>query len=230
MLSAILTTRRYHEAPLGWAIARAPTAAMRDAADITLLLRAAASGRRDDLDALLAALYTDMRRLAADHLNAERADHTLQPTALVHEAYIKLLGQRNTDWTDRLHFFAVASRLIRRILVDHARRKGAAKRGGGYAVSGVELADLPAATRGVDLIDLDNALDELAALDEQQAKIVELRFFGGLTLEEVAQELSVGRRSVDRDWAAAKAWLYFRLQDGHAAPADAREPEKSDAG
>jgi RNA polymerase sigma factor (TIGR02999 family) len=180
-------------------------------ANLTQLLRAAASGERQDLDALISAIYADLRRLAVGHMQSERDDHTLQPTAVVHEAYLKLIDQRATEWKDRIHFFAVASRVIRRILVDHARERLALKRGGGGGRISIEQTEVVAPTRGVDLVALDEALQELDAIDAQQAKIVELRFFGGLTIEEIAESLSIGRRTVDRDWQAAKAWLCFRL-------------------
>lgn len=186
-------------------------------ADITRLLRDAASGDRRDLDTLMAAIYDDMRRLAASHLQNERNDHTLQPTALVHEAYVKLVDQRVTDWKDRLHFFAVASRIIRRILIDRARARQAEKRGGGVRFD-LEDRDVPAPERGIDLIALDEALLDLAELDEQQAKIVELRFFGGCSVQEVADLLNIGPRTVDRDWQAAKAWLFCRLERGGGEP------------
>ncbi len=189
-------------------------------ANVTQLLRAAASGDRRDLDALMGAIYDDLRRLAVSHMRAEHDDHTLQPTALVHEAYLKLVDQRSTDWRDRVHFFAIASRIIRRILVDHARERLAAKRGGGLERVSLEEAEAPAPERPVDLVALDEAMKELAELSERQAKIVEMRFFGGLTLEEIADLLSVGRRTVDRDWQVAKAWLYCRLGEGSAEPAD----------
>lgn len=182
-------------------------------ANITRLLRAAASGERRDLDALMAAIYNDMRRLALSHMGAERGNHTLQPTALVHEAYMKLIDQRSTEWADRVHFFSVASRIIRRILVDHARQRNAAKRGAAYERMSIDDAELSAPAGDVDLVALDEALTELNDIDERQAKIVEMRFFGGLTLEEIAEALSLGRRSVDRDWQAAKAWLCFRLAE-----------------
>lgn len=184
-------------------------------ADITLLLRAASSGSRGDLDALMAAVYSDMRRLAAAHLGSERRDHTLSPTALVHEAYIKLIDQRKTDWNDRLHFFALGARVIRRILIDHARARDAQKRGGAIDHTMIRLGvqDVAAPERDVDLIALDEALQDLSRLDERQARIVELRYFGGCTLDEIAELLGVGRRTVDRDWHAAKAWLMVRLAD-----------------
>ena len=189
-------------------------------ANVTQLLRAAASGERRDLDVLMAALYDDMRRLAIRHLQAERADHTLQPTALVHEAYLRLIDQRCTDWRDRVHFFAIASRVIRCILVDHARARRAAKRGGGGARVDIETVELPAETPGVDLVALDQALTELATIEPTQAQIVEMRYFGGLTIDEISETLSIGKRSVDRHWSAAKAWLCFRLADAVAGAGD----------
>jgi RNA polymerase sigma factor (TIGR02999 family) len=189
--------------------------------DITLLLHAAASGQQGDLDALMGAVYQDMRRLAASHLSGERRGHTLSPTALVHEAYVKLIDQRSTNWTDRLHFFAIAARIIRRILIDHARSRDADKRGGGDRANRTMIRigeqDIAAPERDVDLIALDEALQELAQLDAQQARIVELRYFGGCTVDEVAELLRIGKRTVDRDWQAAKAWLLVRLsEDGEA--------------
>jgi DNA-directed RNA polymerase specialized sigma24 family protein len=160
--------------------------------NLTQLLRAAASGHRRDVDALLAAIYDDLRRLAIRHMQSERDDHTLQPTALVHEAYLKLIDQRSTNWKDRVHFFAVASRIIRRILVDHAREKLAAKRGG--RAERVAIEEI-----------------EPGAPPPTQAQIVEMRYFGGLTLEEIADALTIGKRSVDRSWQVARAWLCFRL-------------------
>lgn len=196
-------------------------------ANLTRLLRAAGSGDRRDLDALMAAVYHDVRRLAAGRLRAERSDHTLQPTALVHETYMKLLEQRSTEWRNRGHFFSVASRIIRRILVDHAREKLAAKRGGrgewGERVPLVDIAASEGAPR-VDLVALDEALSELEAINERQAQIVEMRFFGGLTVPEIARLLSIGTRSVDRDWRAAKAWLFRRMSDERVEAPDAARP------
>ncbi len=183
-------------------------------ADVTMLLRAAASGQRSDLDALMTAIYDDLRRLASAHMKGERGDHTLQPTALVHEAYVKLIDQRNTDWKDRLHFFAVAARVIRRILIDRAREHRAAKRGGAAAKIDLSAHDLATPAPDVDLIALDEALAELAEIDPQQARIVELRFFGGCTIDEVADVLQLGKRTVDRGWQAARAWLLVRIEGG----------------
>lgn len=193
------------------------------APSVTLLLHAAASGNQRDLDALMAAIYEDMRRLAVSHMRGERRNHTLQPTALVHEAYVRLLGQHATAWKDRLHFFAIASRIIRRILIDHARAAQAEKRGGDRTRISIDGHDAAAPLAGsragrsgpseIDLLALDEALQELAKLDEQQARIVELRYFGGCTVDEVAELLNVGKRTVDRHWQAARAWLFDRLRD-----------------
>lgn len=187
-------------------------------ANITLLLHAAASGDRRDLDALMAAIYQDMRRLAASHMESERRDHTLQPTALVHEAYVKLVDQRKTDWRDRLHFFAVASTIIRRILIDHARARLADKRGGDITRVSLDGHDpaAPDSAREVDVLALDQALGELGEIDPQQARIVELRYFCGCTIDEIAHLLDIGKRTVDREWQAARAWLFDRLRE----PAD----------
>ncbi len=182
-------------------------------ANITALLRAAASGQRNDVDALMGAIYDDLHRLAAKHLRNERIDHTLQPTALVHEAYLKLIDQRSTTWRDRNHFFAIAARVIRRILVDHARGRRAIKRGAGNERIPLENIEKATPSDSVDLVALDEALEELNQLDARQAKIVELRFFGGMGLDEIAETMEIGRRSVDRHWSAAKAWLLFRLGD-----------------
>ena len=221
-LDSARTRTRWTEA--GWPRVQRP---MSDAsANVTQLLRAAASGDRRDLDALMNAIYGDLRRLAVAHMRAERDDHTLQPTAVVHEAYLKLVDQRNTDWKDRAHFFAVASRIIRRLLVDHAREREAAKRGGGVGGRArripIEEAELAAPMPDAELVALDEALTELATLSERQAQIVEFRFFGGLTVEEIAEALGIGKRSVDRDWQIARAWLYCRLSGDDAEPGDGR--------
>jgi RNA polymerase sigma factor (TIGR02999 family) len=178
-----------------------------DAGDVSI-----DAGDRGDVDQLLAAMYDDLHALAARSLRGERASHTLQPTALVHEVYLRLIDQREADWRDRSHFYALASEMIRRILVDHARAKRAAKRGGGRAPVSLEHDQPAAAEQELDLAALDEALDELKEASPQQAKIVEMRFFGGLTIEEIAMVLEIGKRSVDREWAHAKAWLYRKLE------------------
>ncbi len=187
-----------------------------------MLLRSASTGDRADLDRLMDAIYDDLHRLAMVHLRDERPDHTFQPTALIHEAYLKLIDQRVTDWNDRLHFFAVASQIIRRILIDHARSRGAQKRGGGAARVPLELQGIEAPGTDLDLLALDDALGALASIDERQARIVELRFFGGCTLEQIATLLGVGRRTIDRDWTAAKAWLHRRLSEADAQESPTR--------
>ena len=197
-----------------------------DPANVTRLLQAAASGEREDVNALMGAIYADLRRLAAAQLRGERAEHTLQPTAVVHEAYLKLIDQRQTDWSDRNHFFAIGARVIRRILTDHARRRAAAKRGGGRERVAVEVADLPGLDRAPDLVALDEALGELAELDARQARVVELRYFGGMTVDEIAAALGIGRRTVDREWQAARTWLHLRL----AGDAESDEQGGGDGG
>ena len=166
-------------------------------------------GRGDPkaLEELTPLVYGELRRLAARHLRRERPDNTLQSTALVHEAYLRLVDQKSVRWQNRAHFFGIASQLIRRILVDHARRHHAAKRGAGeVALCLDEAAALPN-QRGVDLIALDDALVELARIDPQQSRIIELRFFTGLTVEETAEVVGISSATVKRDWTAARAWL-----------------------
>jgi len=183
-------------------------ARMDSTTDATRLLHGARQGSRGDADRLIALVYEQLRHLAARHMAAERADHTLQPTALAHEAYLRLVHQDQVDWRDRAHFLAIASEMIRRILVDHSRRKGALKRGGErcrVGLDGVEP-ELPAAN-GTDLLALDQALEELARLNDRQRRIVEMRFFGGLTIEETAEALGVSPGTVKTDWAMARAWL-----------------------
>jgi RNA polymerase sigma factor (TIGR02999 family) len=181
---------------------------------VTQLLRAWSAGSPDAQEQLLPLVYNELRRRAAGQLRRDRKGHTLQPTALVHEAYVRLLGQRNVDWQSRMHFFALASRMMRRILVDHARARAAAKRPDEAlrVTLDVELASVD--PRGCDLLMLDQALSELAALDERQGSIVELCYFGGLTEDEVAATMSVSRSTVARELRSAKAWLHRRMTSG----------------
>jgi RNA polymerase sigma factor (TIGR02999 family) len=166
----------------------------------------------EDLDALL---YGELRALAADFLRRERSDHTLQPTALVHEAWIRLSAQAGSPWDDRAQFFAIAAQAMRRILIDHARRRRADKRGGGrQRITLASDITPPLDSSGVDLLALDEALDRLAALDARQARVVELRFFAGLTVDEVAEALSVSARTVASEWRLARAWLSRALDAG----------------
>jgi RNA polymerase sigma factor (TIGR02999 family) len=184
---------------------------MTSAPDVTELLRAWSEGDADARDRLVPVVYGELRRRAAAHLRRERAGHTLQPTALVHEAYLRLVNQDRAVWLNRAQFFAVASEMMRRILVDRARARRMAKRSGQWAR--VSLAEDAAGTspREVDLLDLDAALQELAVLDERKAKVAELRFFGGLSLEEIGVALGTSVATTMRDWRAARAWLFKRL-------------------
>jgi len=156
---------------------------------------------------MLPLVYAELRRVAARQLRNERADHTLAPTALVHEVYIRLVDQRSVDWQNRAHFFGVAAQVMRRILVDHARRHGASKRGEGVRCVSIEEAKEVAASNEIPILGLDDALTRLEQIDPDLAKIVELRAFGGLTIEDAAHVLSVSPSTVKRDWRTAKAWL-----------------------
>jgi RNA polymerase sigma factor (TIGR02999 family) len=178
--------------------------------EVTRLLHAWGEGDDVARDRLIPIVYGELRRRAAAYLRHERRGHSLRPTDLVHEAYLRLCEQ-DAAWQNRDQFFGVASRLMRRILVDHARARAAAKRGGGLRIT---LADEPAprGTMQPDLLDLDAALRELAAIDERQATLVELRFFGGLRIEDSAAALGVSLATAKRDWALAKAWLFRRLK------------------
>jgi RNA polymerase sigma factor (TIGR02999 family) len=179
---------------------------------VTRLLQAWNEGDATARDELLPVVYAELRRRAAVHLRSERAGHTFHPTDLVHEAYLRLRVQ-NAGWRNRAQFFAVASQLMRRILVDHARARNAAKRGAGRPRVTLDRAE-QANPRELqpDLLDLDAALDELAAFDPVQARLVELRFFGGLTVEEAAEALALSRTTANREWEVAKSWLYRRLK------------------
>jgi RNA polymerase sigma factor (TIGR02999 family) len=180
---------------------------------ISIILKDWSAGNRQSADELLALVYDELRKIAAQYLRKERMDHTLQPTALVHEAYMRLVDLSNTNWQDRSHFYAVSANVMRHILVDHARARRAEKRGG--AVQRVALEDaISLSTKdNVDLLAVDEALKELAKFDEQQCRIVELRFFGGLTIEETAHVLDISPATVKREWAVAKAWLRRKLND-----------------
>jgi RNA polymerase sigma factor (TIGR02999 family) len=180
---------------------------------ITQLLVAWTNGDRAALEALIPAVYPELRRIAGRYLRRERVGHTLQPTALVHEAYVKLIDQDRARWQNRAQFFGVAAQLMRRILVDHARKHAAAKRGGGARP--VTLVDAMAASpdRGIDVLALDEALARLAALYPEQGRLVELRYFGGLTIEETGEVLGQSPATVKRQWAVARAWLLANLEE-----------------
>ena len=178
--------------------------------DVTGLLVAWSNGEEGADSGLMEAVHGELRRLARGYLRRERPDHSLPPTALVHEAYLKLVDQRRVRWQNRAHFFAIAARLMRRILVDHARAHGAAKRGAGIRVP-LQDADYGADPPSTDVLALDAALDRLATIDARHSRLVELRFFGGLTVEETAEALGISPATVKREWASAKAWLYQQL-------------------
>lgn len=176
--------------------------------DLTQILVDASGGQPADVaNKLMPLVYDALRKLAAQYLRSERRGHTLQPTALVHEAFMRMVDQSRVDWRGRTHFYAVGAVAMRRILIDHARARGRGKRGGGWQRVLLDEAETPEDLRDVDLVALHDALEALAALDEEQARIVELRFFGGLTVEEVAHVLGVSKRKVEGDWTHAKAWL-----------------------
>jgi RNA polymerase sigma factor (TIGR02999 family) len=179
--------------------------------EVTRLLKDWSEGRQEALDRLLPQIYAELRRLAASYLRRERPDHTLQPTALVHEAFIKLVDQRAVRWQNRAHFFGIAAQAMRRILVDHARAHAADKRGAGERAVSIDEALVTIGAPDVDLLALDEVLTRLAAIDAQQSRVVELRYFGGLTMEETAEVLNVSPATVGREWTLAKAWLYAEL-------------------
>jgi RNA polymerase sigma factor (TIGR02999 family) len=181
--------------------------------NVTILLLEWRHGDQEALDRLLPIVYSELRRIARGRLRREPAGHTLQPTDLVHEAYLRLVRLDRITIEGRAHFFALAARLMRQVLVDHVRRKRAGKRGGAVTLLGLgdDVAQLPGEPVAVDVIALDRALDELAALEPRLARVVELRAFAGLTLQETAVALDVSHATVERDWAMARAWLYRRL-------------------
>ena len=176
--------------------------------DVTILLRKLTDGDKAAPEELMPLVYDELRRLARGYMKNERTGHTLQATALVHEAYIRLVDWENVTWQNRAHFFAVAAQMMRKVLVDHARSRDAQKRGGGAQKLALdEAVSFPTAKREVDLIALDEALQSLAELDPIQAQVVELRFFGGLTIEEAAHALDTTPAIIRREWTVAKAWL-----------------------
>lgn len=181
--------------------------------DVTKLLQRWSSGDAAAADRLIPIVYAQLRRMASRHLRRERSDHTLSPTALVNELYLKMVDQRRTTWQNRAQFFGVAAQLMRRILVDYARAHAAEKRGAGATLIPLSDAESEGAPQIVtDIIDVDDALERLAHLDPDQVRIVELRFFAGLTVEETALVLKRSERTVKREWRLAKAWLHHELR------------------
>lgn len=184
-----------------------------DTPPITALLQKWRHGEQDAFDEVIQYVYNDLRRRAGAYIRAERDGESLQPTGLVHEAFIKLVDKRAIDWQDRNHFFAIAAQAMRRILVDRVRAKRRDKRGGEHADLPLDGAETISSDRdGIDLVALDEALTSLAAFDERQARIVELKYFGGLTLEETAELLNISPATVKRDWQIARAWLRQQIE------------------
>ena len=178
---------------------------------VTQLLGRWRNGDREALDSLIPLVYEELRRIAQHYLRNERPGHTLQSTALVHEAYVRMIQQDLPDWQNRAHFFAVAAQLMRQILVDHARAHRADKRGGGVCNVALDEAEEGALKVDVDILALDDALKTLSAMDPQQGEVVELRFFGGLSIEDTAEVLGISSSTVKRDWITARAWLHREL-------------------
>lgn len=179
--------------------------------EVTRLLGELRDGNPEAQARLIPLVYKHLHRLAASYMRRERPDHTLQATALVHEAYLRLVSQEETDWRDRAHFFGIAARLMRQILVEHARARQAGKRGRAVEKLPLDQAMDLSPERSRELIELDNALESLGRLDPRQARVVELRFFGGLTVEETAEVLGIAPRTVKRDWSVARAWLHGEI-------------------
>ena len=180
-------------------------------AEVTELLRRWSGGDVAARESLVPLVYDELRRLARYYLASQRSDHTLQSTAIVHEAYLRLAGRDNVHWENRSHFFAVAAQLMRRILVDHARKRNAAKRGGAHLTLLVDETVEPSSQRELDLVALDDALKALAELDERQSRIVELRFFGGLSIDDTSRILDISPATVKREWSTARAWLHEEI-------------------
>ena len=179
--------------------------------EVTRLLLDWSNGDKTALDKLMPLIYDELRRLAHRYMSRERAGHTMQTTALVNEAYVRLINRKNVHWQDRAHFFAIAAELMRTILVDHARSHATAKRGGGARKFSLDEALVVSQERAAQVVALDEALTTLAEVDSKQSRIVELRFFGGLTIEETAEVLQLSPATIKREWNTAKAWLYHEL-------------------
>ena len=182
--------------------------------DISQLLDESMHGRHESTEKLLVMVYGQLKDIAQRHLNKERSDHSLQPTALVHEAFLKLIDQRNTNWENTAHFRAIASNIMRRILVDHARARSAKKRGRDFKRVTILSDPISENNNPQDIVALDDLLTHLATLNDRHAKIVELRVFGGLSIEETAQAIGVSPATVKNDWRAARAWLILELEKG----------------
>jgi RNA polymerase sigma-70 factor, ECF subfamily len=189
--------------------------------EVTLLLSALTRGEAGAASRLVPVVYNELRRLAARYMRRERPDHTLQATALVHEAFLKLVEQRAVNWQSRAHFFGVAAQLMRRILIDHARGHLRQKRGGEHKKVSLDEAFIFSEQQSAELLAVDESLTRLSKLDARQGRVVELRFFGGLSVEEAAEVLGISPKTVKRDWSIAKAWLYADLKERHGIDAGA---------
>jgi RNA polymerase sigma-70 factor (ECF subfamily) len=185
--------------------------------DVTVLLAEVIKGDQQAASKLVPLVYNELRRLAGHYMRRERADHTLQATALVHEAYLKLVRHQSVDWRNRAHFFGIAAQVMRHILVDHARGHGREKRGAGQELVCLDEGLVVSPEKSGEVLKLDESLERLAKLDARQAKLVELRFFGGLTVEETAQVLGISPRTVKREWSVAKAWLHGDLRQSYGS-------------
>jgi len=195
-----------------------------DSGDVSTLLRAWSDGDQGALDKLAPIVYDELHRLARHYLNRERSDITLQTTALVHEAYLRLVDYKHMQWQNRAHFFAVSAQAMRRILVDHARRRNLKRGARVHHVALEETAAIDTARHG-DLVALDDAMNDLARLDARKARVVELRFFGGLSVDETAEVLNVSSVTVMRDWSTARAWLYRQMTTGSSPEPEAPRHE-----
>ena len=189
--------------------------------EVTLLLSALTRGDDGAASKLIPVVYDELRRLAASYMRRERPDHTLQATALVHEAFLKLIEQRAVNWQSRAHFFGVAAQLMRRILIDHARGHLRQKRGGEHKKVSLDEAFIFSEQQSAELLAVDESLTRLSKMDQRQGRVVELRFFGGLSVEEAAEVLGISPKTVKRDWSIAKAWLYADLKERHGIDAGA---------
>jgi RNA polymerase sigma factor (TIGR02999 family) len=194
---------------------------------VTQLLLAWGQGEQAALDEMLPLVYEELRRLAHRYMAGERPDHTLQTTALVNEAYLRLIDVRQVRWENRAHFFAISAQLMRRILVEFARKRGSEKRGGGVQKVSFDEALIGPQEQGQDLVALDDALKAMAAVDPRQSKVVELRFFGGLSVEETAEALQVSPQTVLRDWKLAKAWLRLEMRNSRKQEGEKRQRDSA---
>jgi len=184
--------------------------------EVTVLLEKWSLGDRDALDELMPLIYSELRRLAGSHFRRERADHTLQSTAVVHEAFMRLAGQREVRWQNRAHFYGIAAQMIRRILLDYARAHRAGKRGSGAVKLQLDEAIAVPERNNVEIVALNDALDRLSAMDERQARIVELRYFSGLSIEETAEVMQLSPATIKREWNTARTWLLREMSRGAA--------------